>query len=198
MRSERARHNKIIFSGTVGAGKSTAINALSDIPTVSTEAVASDETARLKRTTTVAMDYGVLNLPGGEKVMLYGTPGQGSAQHLTGELLKLEAGIDMAHVPLNDKELDVAIFCLSLMGSNFTDYLREAHRCLKFSGELHIWEPTSHFDDPPAFCRQLERLGFEPCLPVNEGPFIRIRTQKNGKKPDPNAVLSFRSAGGPA
>ena len=76
MRSERARHNKIIFSGTVGAGKSTAINALSDIPTVSTEAVASDETARLKRTTTVAMDYGVLNLPGGEKVMLYGTPGQ--------------------------------------------------------------------------------------------------------------------------
>ena len=105
---------------------------------------------------------------------------------------------DMAHVPLNDKELDVAIFCLSLMGSNFTDYLREAHRCLKFSGELHIWEPTSHFDDPPAFCGQLERLGFEPCLPVNEGPFIRIRTQKNGKKPDPNAVLSFRSAGGPA
>jgi len=76
MRSERARHNKIIFSGTVGAGKSTAINALSDIPTVSTEAVASDDTARLKRTTTVAMDYGVLNLPGGEKVMLYGTPGQ--------------------------------------------------------------------------------------------------------------------------
>ncbi|WP_374243216.1 ATP/GTP-binding protein [Zoogloea sp.] len=76
MRSERARHNKIIFSGTVGAGKSTAIAALSDIPPVSTEAMASDETAKLKRTTTVAMDYGVLNLPDGEKVMLYGTPGQ--------------------------------------------------------------------------------------------------------------------------
>ncbi len=76
MRSERARHNKIIFSGTVGAGKSTAIAALSDIPPVSTEAVATDDTARVKKTTTVAMDYGVLNLPGGEKVMLYGTPGQ--------------------------------------------------------------------------------------------------------------------------
>jgi len=76
MRSERARHNKIIFSGTVGAGKSTAINALSDIPPVSTEAVASDDIAKLKKTTTVAMDYGVLNLPDGEKVMLYGTPGQ--------------------------------------------------------------------------------------------------------------------------
>lgn len=76
MRSERARHNKIIFSGTVGAGKSTAIAALSDIPPVCTEAVASDETAALKKTTTVAMDYGLLNLPDGEKVMLYGTPGQ--------------------------------------------------------------------------------------------------------------------------
>ena len=74
MRSERARHNKIIFSGTVGAGKSTAIAALSDIPPVATEAVASDETGLIKKTTTVAMDYGVLNLPGGEKVMLYGTP----------------------------------------------------------------------------------------------------------------------------
>lgn len=76
MQSERVRHNKIIFSGTVGAGKSTAINALSDILPVSTEALASDEIAGIKKTTTVAMDYGVLNLPDGEKVMLYGTPGQ--------------------------------------------------------------------------------------------------------------------------
>ena len=33
---------------------------------------------------------------------------------------------DMAHVPLEDETLDVAIFSLSLMGSNITDYLREA------------------------------------------------------------------------
>lgn len=76
MLSERVRHNKIIFSGTIGAGKSTAINALSDILPVSTEALATDEVAGIKKTTTVAMDYGVLNLPDGEKVMLYGTPGQ--------------------------------------------------------------------------------------------------------------------------
>ncbi len=98
---------------------------------------------------------------------------------------------DMTNVPQEDKSVDVAIFCLSLMGANFTDYLREAHRCLKFSGELHIWEAASRFDDPVAFCRQLERLGFEPSVPVTEGAFIRIRTQKNGKKPDPNAVLLF-------
>ena len=67
---------KIVFAGPVGSGKTTAIQTLSDIEVVRTEARASDEVARLKPTTTVAMDYGVLNLPGGEKVMLYGTPGQ--------------------------------------------------------------------------------------------------------------------------
>lgn len=76
MRSDRLPHNKIIFSGTVGAGKSTAIASLSDVTPVSTEAIASDTTAQLKKTTTVAMDYGILFLQSGEKVMLYGTPGQ--------------------------------------------------------------------------------------------------------------------------
>lgn len=67
---------KIIFGGPVGAGKTTAIAAISDIPVVATEARPTDETAKLKATTTVAMDYGVLNLEGGAKVHLYGTPGQ--------------------------------------------------------------------------------------------------------------------------
>ncbi len=68
--------NKIIFAGPVGAGKTTAISAVSDIVVVGTEARASDEVLQRKNTTTVAMDYGVLNLEGGEKVHLYGTPGQ--------------------------------------------------------------------------------------------------------------------------
>jgi signal recognition particle receptor subunit beta len=68
--------NKIIFAGPVGAGKTTAIGAVSDILVVGTEARASDDVAQRKNTTTVAMDYGVLNLADGEKVHLYGTPGQ--------------------------------------------------------------------------------------------------------------------------
>jgi hypothetical protein len=68
--------HKIIFGGPVGAGKTTAIAAISDIPVVNTEARPTDDTAKLKSTTTVAMDYGILNLDGGAKVHLYGTPGQ--------------------------------------------------------------------------------------------------------------------------
>lgn len=67
---------KIIFTGPVGAGKTTAINTISDIPPVSTDAVASDMAKNRKALTTVAMDYGVMNLAGGEKIHLYGTPGQ--------------------------------------------------------------------------------------------------------------------------
>lgn len=67
---------KIIFTGPVGAGKTTAIGSISDSPPVKTDATASDMTKNRKSATTVAMDYGVMNLPGGEKVHLYGTPGQ--------------------------------------------------------------------------------------------------------------------------
>jgi signal recognition particle receptor subunit beta len=68
--------NKIIFAGPVGSGKTTSISSVSDIMVVGTEARASDDVALRKANTTVAMDYGVLNLEGGMKVHLYGTPGQ--------------------------------------------------------------------------------------------------------------------------
>ncbi len=67
---------KIIISGPVGAGKTTAISALSDIPPVSTDAHPTDEVANIKDATTVAMDYGTINLGANIRVHLYGTPGQ--------------------------------------------------------------------------------------------------------------------------
>lgn len=67
---------KIIFTGPVGAGKTTAIDSISDEPPVRTDAAASDMTKNRKAATTVAMDYGVMKLDDGEKVHLYGTPGQ--------------------------------------------------------------------------------------------------------------------------
>lgn len=68
--------HKLVFAGPVGSGKSTAIRALSDIAVVDTDARATDETRQRKPATTVAMDYGVMNLPDGGRIHLYGTPGQ--------------------------------------------------------------------------------------------------------------------------
>ncbi|PIE23373.1 MAG: hypothetical protein CSA60_04500 [Neptuniibacter caesariensis] len=67
---------KILFTGSVCSGKSTAIRSLSDIDTLDTDAQASDVTVRRKKNTTIAMDYGVLELNNEARVHLYGTPGQ--------------------------------------------------------------------------------------------------------------------------
>lgn len=67
---------KIIFTGPVGAGKTTAISSISDSAPVKTDTKASDMTKSRKEQTTVAMDYGVLKLDDGEQIHLYGTPGQ--------------------------------------------------------------------------------------------------------------------------
>lgn len=69
-------NHKIIFTGPVAAGKTTAIAAISDTPPVSTEAKASDAEQLSKPNTTVAMDYGKVKLNGTDCIHLYGTPGQ--------------------------------------------------------------------------------------------------------------------------
>lgn len=68
--------HKIIFTGPVGSGKTTAIASISDIEPIRTDESASDMTNNRKPATTVAMDYGMIRLGETEKVHLYGTPGQ--------------------------------------------------------------------------------------------------------------------------
>ena len=48
---------------------------------------------------------------------------------------------DMRKTPCENKSLDAAVFCLSLMGTNWSEYLQEAHRTLKPFGQLLIAEP---------------------------------------------------------
>jgi len=66
----------ILFTGPMGAGKTTAIRTISEIDVVSTEAGNTDRAAADKPTTTVALDYGEILLSDEEKVRLYGIPGQ--------------------------------------------------------------------------------------------------------------------------
>ena len=70
------REIKIVFIGPMGAGKTTAIQAISDATPVSTEVANTDQAAYAKPTTTAALDYGQLLLEDGTAVSLYGTPGQ--------------------------------------------------------------------------------------------------------------------------
>lgn len=66
----------ILFTGPMGAGKTTAIQSLSEIEVVRTEANNSERHLVDKATTTVALDYGEILIGSQEKVRLYGIPGQ--------------------------------------------------------------------------------------------------------------------------
>ncbi|WP_445115116.1 GTP-binding protein [Acinetobacter sp. WZC-1] len=67
---------KIVFGGTIGAGKTEAIKSLSEVDVVSTEAINTDEQAHSKVLTTVGIDYGEILLEDDVVIGLYGTPGQ--------------------------------------------------------------------------------------------------------------------------
>ncbi|MBT2116906.1 ATP/GTP-binding protein [Dyella sp. LX-66] len=67
---------KLLFAGPVGAGKSTAIRAISDTPPISTDVPWSDAVAGGKTTTTVAFDYSSIRLDEHSTLHLYGLPGQ--------------------------------------------------------------------------------------------------------------------------
>jgi len=66
----------ILVAGPMGAGKTTAIRAVSETPVVSTEAVNTDRATSDKDTTTVALDYGEIRIDDEERIRLYGLPGQ--------------------------------------------------------------------------------------------------------------------------
>ncbi|KAI5848837.1 methyltransferase-domain-containing protein, partial [Tricharina praecox] len=53
---------------------------------------------------------------------------------------------DVANLPLPKESVDVVIFCLALMGTNFLQFVDEAHRILKWRGELWVAEIKSRFN----------------------------------------------------
>jgi SAM-dependent methyltransferase len=100
---------------------------------------------------------------------------------------------DMAHVPLDDSSLDVAVFSLSLMGSNLTDYLREAYRTLRLDGFLYIVEATSRFSEPEAttLTAGLRQLGFDVASVEARWKFTQIRAIKSDRRPRELAEVSL-------
>jgi len=67
---------KMVVTGGFAAGKTQFIKTISEIDVVSTERKATDEGSRLKRDTTVAMDFGRITIDDDMVLHLFGTPGQ--------------------------------------------------------------------------------------------------------------------------
>ncbi|KAJ0053394.1 hypothetical protein Pint_02825 [Pistacia integerrima] len=96
---------------------------------------------------------------------------------------------DISNTPLDSSSVDVAVFCLSLMGTNFPSYLQEAHRVLKPNGWLLIAEVKSRFDpntggaDPKEFSNAVCDLGFASELKdLSNKMFILLHFKKKEKQ----------------
>ncbi|XP_026577389.1 ribosomal RNA-processing protein 8 isoform X2 [Pseudonaja textilis] len=88
---------------------------------------------------------------------------------------------DMAQVPLEDASVDVAVFCLALMGTNLREILQEAHRVLRAGGTLLVAEVASRFADLRAFLGALARLGFRLTSKVGRlgQPLLHLRAAQD-------------------
>ncbi|XP_034255819.1 ribosomal RNA-processing protein 8 [Thrips palmi] len=98
---------------------------------------------------------------------------------------------DMAHTPLLLESVDVAVFCLSLMGTNLNDFILEANRVMKTGGTLYIAEVESRFEDIDNFTSAMGHFGFSlKKKDISNQMFIFMdfkkvrRITKTGKLPD--------------
>uniref|UniRef100_A0A8D0FCE8 Ribosomal RNA-processing protein 8 n=1 Tax=Strix occidentalis caurina TaxID=311401 RepID=A0A8D0FCE8_STROC len=69
-------------------------------------------------------------------------------------------------VPLAAESVDVAVFCLALMGTNLQEILEEANRVLKPGGTLMVAEVASRFEDTRTFVNAMAQLGFKSVSKV--------------------------------
>lgn len=100
---------KILIVGSVGSGKTTAVQTLTQGNCISTEAKPSDQVQLNKKSTTVAMDFGTLMLDGVTPLRIYGSPGQRRFDFMGRILLQNTVGIIiLIHNELSDAftELD--------------------------------------------------------------------------------------------
>jgi signal recognition particle receptor subunit beta len=114
-----AEEHKIIFTGSTGAGKTTAIAAVAGKSMLRTEAVNTDQRVA-KATTTVGFDYGEILLPDGAVLRLYGTPGQRRFAFLWRILARGALGL----VILVDNSRPNPIEDLAMYLENFADLVK--------------------------------------------------------------------------
>ncbi|MGY4741879.1 GTP-binding protein [Streptomyces sp. ATMOS53] len=118
---------KILVAGPFGVGKTTLIDSVSEIRPLHTEEHLSESSAhvddlagvREKTTTTVAIDFGRISLPGDVVLYLFGTPGQERFRELWDDIAYGALG---ALVLVDSRRLDASFDVLGLVEESGLPY----------------------------------------------------------------------------
>ncbi len=111
----------------------------------------------------------------------------------------ITAAADASDLPLGPGSVDVAVFCLALMGTNWLAFVEEAYRVLRWKGELWVAEIKSRFAGAAeirARLKQKQKSGTGGRNgPVSHSVgFRRKKGAKNGGAPedddDPDVVAA--------
>jgi len=138
---------KILFTGTMGAGKTTAIGAVSDSPPIITD-VANTDLSVAKARTTVGLDFGQFTLDSGDRVRLFGTPGQSRFDFLWKILVTNALGL----IILTDSSRPDPLADLALYLDGFAEEL-DTLPCVVGVGRLD-GHPAPGLDDYAALLAQ--------------------------------------------
>ena len=86
---------------------------------------------------------------------------------------------DISDVPLDDNKVDVCVFCLSLMGSNYFEYLKEGCRILKQYGSMFVVEPQKKWENnSDKLISELESIGLKKVDSYTSSRFFYIQCLK--------------------
>ncbi|KAF2073818.1 hypothetical protein CYY_004876 [Polysphondylium violaceum] len=88
---------------------------------------------------------------------------------------------DIANLPLKNESIDICVFCLSLMGTNFLEFIKEAHRVLVQDGILKIAEIESRITDSGLFILEICKMGFELIRKNDKNQYFHLFEFKKTK-----------------
>ena len=89
-----------------------------------------------------------------------------SVDHFSDDETVIKSDISNLQYYIADNSVDIAVFCMSLWGTNYIDYIKEAYRYLKTNGVIYICEPNVKVDQPKLIGGALS-MGYEIDMNTN-------------------------------
>uniref|UniRef100_K3WIZ9 Ribosomal RNA-processing protein 8 n=1 Tax=Globisporangium ultimum (strain ATCC 200006 / CBS 805.95 / DAOM BR144) TaxID=431595 RepID=K3WIZ9_GLOUD len=102
---------------------------------------------------------------------------------------------NIANVPLPDSSIDIAVYCLALMGTSIREYILEVYRVLKPNGVLKVAEVKSRFENESlggiqGFVDRMQQMGFDLKHRDERNKMFALFefVKSKSRKPDANSV----------